>query len=183
MVSTNIFAAELNSIQNDNIRTQVLRVLQHVHEKFFRVPASSTSKYHPEYTAGEHGLYKHTCAAVAIANTLLEIDFYKTEFSDDLKDYIRAALILHDCCKRGKDFEYEYTVFEHPLLACDLITTVCGECEFTDAVTNLIKCHMGQWNTSKGSKIVLPLPLLPAQLFVHTCDYLASRKFIEVHID
>ena len=176
------FETELATIVNNEIRSQCEKVLSAVDKQFFIAPASSTGKYHPDYALGEGGLYRHTCAAVKIANSLLELDGYKKDFSEDLQDYIRAALILHDTCKSGIVWESEHTVFEHPLLVKELMLQVLGDCEFTQTVDDLVKTHMGQWTTSKYSKIVLQSPQSAAQLFVHTCDYLASRKFIEVKL-
>ena len=42
---------------------------------------------------------------------------------------------------------------------------------------------MGEWNESKRSSVVLPKPETDIQKFVHMCDYLASRKDIEVLFD
>jgi hypothetical protein len=43
---------------------------------------------------------------------------------------------------------------------------------------------MGQWNYDyKSKKAVLPKPKTGKQFFVHMCDYLASRKFLEVNFD
>ena len=39
---------------------------------------------------------------------------------------------------------------------------------------------MGEWNKGKGNDKDLPKPTTNAQKFVHMCDYLASRKDIEV---
>lgn len=114
---------------------------------------------------------------------MLELEWYNKLFTDSVKDYIRAAIILHDCCKSGIEFKREFTCHEHPLLACELIENTLGKCEYTEAVSNLIKTHMGQWTTNKRSKIELPAPETTVQMFVHTCDYLASRKFLEVKFD
>ena len=48
---------------------------------------------------------------------------------------------------------------------------------------NAIASHMGQWNTNSYSDVVLPKPKTKYQIFVHMCDYLASRKFINVEFD
>lgn len=42
---------------------------------------------------------------------------------------------------------------------------------------------VGQWNTVRYSKVVLPTPKTKYQKFVHLCDYLASRKFLEVNFN
>lgn len=177
------FVNELKSINNDSIRNCTEKVLEKVNEKFFEEPASSTGKYHPEFAQGKGGLYRHTCAAVKIANELLSLDYFDKLFDDDTKDYIRAALILHDSCKSGINFEREFTCHEHPLLACQLIDDVIGFGDYSFRVCNLIKSHMGQWTTSKRSETVLPAPESREQMFVHTCDYLASRKWLEVKFE
>lgn len=47
-----------------------------------------------------------------------------------------------------------------------------------------IASHMGQWNTDyKSGKEILPKPSSPLQKFVHQCDYLASRKYLEVNFN
>ena len=47
----------------------------------------------------------------------------------------------------------------------------------------MIESHMGEWNTNSYSNVVLPLPITKHQKFVHMCDYLASRKFINVKFE
>ena len=42
---------------------------------------------------------------------------------------------------------------------------------------------MGQFNTNSYSTVVLPVPNNKNQRFVHMCDYLASRKFLDVKFD
>ena len=52
----------------------------------------------------------------------------------------------------------------------------------------MIKCcvtsHMGEWNKDYIThKEILPLPQTKIQKFVHLCDYLASRKLIEINFE
>lgn len=47
----------------------------------------------------------------------------------------------------------------------------------------MIESHMGKWNTNKFSKVELPLPRDEYQRFVHRCDYLASRNYMNVKFD
>ena len=42
---------------------------------------------------------------------------------------------------------------------------------------------MGAWNKDFDGNEVLPIPRTKYQSFVHMCDYLASRKFINVEFD
>ena len=39
---------------------------------------------------------------------------------------------------------------------------------------------MGEWNKDFNGNEVLPLPKNKYQRFVHMCDFLAAKKFIEV---
>lgn len=182
------FKEELQTICNDNVREYTQQVLERVNDKFFHAPASSSGKYHPKYTLGDGGLYRHTRAAVKIANSLLETTTFNN-FASIQCDYIRAALILHDTCKSGIDWTSEHTCFEHPAFACDLIFDTLkdnsneSEQEYQMNVTRLIACHMGEWNTSKYSTMKLPVPISDDEIFVHLCDYLASRKFIEINFE
>ena len=42
---------------------------------------------------------------------------------------------------------------------------------------------MGRFNTSEYSDVILPIPKTPEQKFVHMCDFLASRKVINIEFD
>ena len=45
----------------------------------------------------------------------------------------------------------------------------------------MIESHMGPWNTDyKTGEEILPKPRTAIERFVHMCDYLASRKFLDV---
>lgn len=167
------------------IRSLVENCLKAVPDYFWTMPASTTGKYHPEYTLGEGGLVRHTKAAVWIANELLRLDMFKriSHFSDE----IYAALILHDTIKKGMDGS-AYTTTDHPLRASEFVQKIADDTSWGDyapvrTICNLIETHMGQWNTDYDGNEVLPRPRTPEQVFVHMCDYLASRKFITVELD
>ena len=55
--------------------------------------------------------------------------------------------------------------------------------EQIDFVADCIKTHMGPWITDYDGNEVLEKPSTKYQNFVHMCDYLASRKFLEVEFD
>ena len=48
---------------------------------------------------------------------------------------------------------------------------------------SVISSHMGPWNTNSYSNVVLPKPQSSHQRFVHMCDYIASRRFLDVKFD
>lgn len=172
------FKKELNLIQDEEVREQTRKVLERVNDEFFHAAASSTGKYHPSYALGDGGLYRHTQAAVGIAKCLMDLDMFDY-FTPVEKDYIIAALILHDSCKSGIEWDSKYTKHEHPVLAQQLIDETLGNCEFTVVVGALVASHMGQWNRNFRSRTVLPVPETDAAKLVHVADYLASRKFLE----
>ena len=97
---------------------------------------------------------------------------------------MRVAGIMHDSMKSGTDEDYarsKYTKFEHPILAANNIRKMSGlPDDEIELIATTIESHMGQWNTDRRSKTVLPTPENKYQKLVHLADYLASRKDIEV---
>lgn len=176
---------EIELIKDEELREFAKYCMERVPEYFFHVAASSTGKYHPDYTLGEGGLVRHVKAAVKIADCLLSL-----EQNQGLnRDCIIFALIFHDCLKHGKE-DSGYTVHEHPELAADFISDMYDEypnanCLYNDQINNICECidsHMGEWNTSTRSDRILPKPRAEEEQFVHMCDYLASRKFITIEV-
>ena len=47
----------------------------------------------------------------------------------------------------------------------------------------LIESHMGKWNTNKYSKVVLPIPKNELEKYVHRCDFLASRSYLNIKFE
>lgn len=172
------FKNELDLIQSEKVKNLVKLALIKTNDKFFEVPASSTGKYHPNFASEKGGLVKHTKVAVLYGNFIINVEC--SNVHDDEKDLVIAALILHDSCKSGVNFENKYTAFTHPLLVEELlINDLKGSTlELWKKINKLIVSHMGQWNTSKKDKEVLPKPETKLQKIVHIADYLASRKEI-----
>ena len=75
-------------IKNKNIRKFAIDMVSILPDYFFVVPASSTGKYHPEYSLGEGGLVRHTKSAVLIAKTLLDLDRLPTQ--KELREFFLA---------------------------------------------------------------------------------------------
>ncbi|MEG2412601.1 MAG: hypothetical protein RSA29_17005 [Clostridium sp.] len=191
------FKAEIDTISNPDLKVFTRWCLEQLPDYFYEVAASSSGKYHPGYTQGEGGLIRHTQAAVRIANELFKCETIQ-KFTDDEKDIIRVSLLLHDGVKHGTNGS-SHTVATHPLevvkyledryfevdeetLSDEVIEIM--EVDMWYQITECIKSHMGQWNTDyKTKEEILPKPETELQKFTHLCDYLASRKMLEVNFN
>lgn len=93
---------------------------------------------------------------------------------------------MHDSVKRGIP-EERYTKFDHPLLASKLIKdnkeSLSLSEEELNLLTSMIEAHMGEWTTDYSGNEILKKPTTKYERFVHMCDYLASRKFLNVKFD
>lgn len=177
---------EIEYIKNNRIKNACTEMVKLLPDYFFEVPAASTGKYHPAYAAGEGGLLRHTKGAVRIAIEILSDPSTGDKYTDDEKDMMIMALILHDGLKSGMPKE-KYTRFDHPLLMADYIMDneeVLGlEVEEIEFICDAIKTHMGVWTTDYNGVEVLEKPKTKYQNFVHLCDFLASRKCILLPFD
>lgn len=195
------FQKELDVIRgyDEDVANAAAIMLNLLPDYFFVVPASSTGKYHPNYALGPGGLTRHTKAAFGIGASLLSLEQYDDNYfaGEDIiaplskiKALILVSLLNHDGCKSGKtDGKSTYTMYDHPLLVGELLTEnyalMSEHINKADLhfVTSLIASHMGQWNTNRSKVEILPKPKTNAEQFVHLCDYLASRKFLEYVFD
>lgn len=154
----------------------------------------------------EGGLVKHIKATVGIAYSMIDSDVLKgllktekDEFNSNLyADVVYAALILHDCCKPD-DTPKHSTRFDHPLVGAELFvktfkkyikeaTLFEGDVDYfkkaIPLVSQCIKSHMGIYTTAPYARgIVLPKPSSVLEWFVHSCDLLSSRKYLEFDFD
>jgi len=181
-----VFNTELKYIKNKKYRDNLEIMLNLLPQYFFKVAASSTGKYHPSFSLGEGGLVRHTKVAVKIAYDLFQDEAITNVFTQDEKDMMIFALILHDGLKHGLE-EQKYTVFDHPLQISKLIKDnydkLSLSVEEIKFICSSIESHMGPWNTNQYSDVVLPVPRNKYQKFVHMCDYLASRKYLDVKFE
>lgn len=177
------FKVELNYIKDKRIQEACIYIINLLPDYFFEIPASSTGKYHPEFASSKNGLVKHTKVAVRFAYELFNIENINNKYTSVEKDLIIMALLIHDGLKSGIVKE-TYTRFDHPVLIADLVEKNKEHLSLTDdeinKLTSMLKCHMGGWNTNNYSDVVLPKPKDKLENFVHMCDFLASRKVINV---
>lgn len=180
-----LFSNELNYIKNVRIRNSAESLINKIPDYFFHEAASSTGKYHPNFSQGEGGLLRHTKAAVRIAKELLSTKTFGDFYTNDEKDLILLALIMHDSVKRGDN--EQYTRFDHPLLASKLIKENKKNTELKEEeiklLCSMIETHMGEWTTDYSGKEVLKKPKTKYQRIVHLCDLLSSKKFLDIKFD
>ena len=179
------FKKELFYIKDNRYRNSVSKLIELIPDYFFTVAASSTGKYHPAFSLGDGGLLRHTKVAVKIAYDLLQDKIFGDKYTDNEKDLMLISIILHDSIKHGFE-DSKYTKVEHPILAANFVKDNQDQTEFTDEeinfISNCIISHMGPWNTDYLThEEILPLPKTKYQNFVHMCDYLASRKYLNVN--
>ena len=182
-----VFKYEYLYIQDEDLRSDAKYLVSHLPDYFFIVDASSTGKYHPKYAQGEGGLTRHVKSACKFAYEMLSNPIIGKPYTSRDKDLIIIALLIHDGLKYGKGEKEKYTRFDHPILASEYVKENSENLKMNDEdilkVANSIASHMGPWNTNSYSDVVLPLPKVPMEKFVHMCDYLASRRFINLDFD
>lgn len=199
MKTSELFEKELKLIKNEHMRNIVAATLDASPECIQVIPASSSGRYHPEYSLGDGGLSRHIKATVGIAWSMISSDVLngllnKKDYSNIYEDIVYASLILHDCCKPD-DTPKHSTRFDHPLVGAELFVKTFKEYVKDAAlkdgdmnyfkiaiplVSNCIKSHMGIYTTAPYAKgIVLPRPSNNLEWFVHLCDLLSSKKYLE----
>lgn len=184
MIKEACFMTEYRYINDVDVLLSLKYLVDILPDYFFEIPASSTGKYHPSYALGEGGLLRHTKVAARIAHELLMNDSIGNIFTDHEKDLIIMALILHDGLKSGLE-KTQYTQVNHPLLISDFIKKNAHNLKINNddikLLCRMVETHMGPFNKDFKGNAILPVPEDKYQKFVHMCDFLASKKFINVN--
>ena len=186
LIKKDVFKKELSYIKNSKYKENALILIDLLPDYFFEVAASSTGKYHPSFSLGEGGLVRHTKAAFKIGYELLNNESIGNIFNQEEKDLMLIAILLHDGLKHGIE-KSKYTVAEHPVIICDYIKENKDKLTLTDNeimfICNVIESHMGPWNTDYKGNVILPKPSNKYQKFVHMCDFLSSKKFLDIKFE
>lgn len=182
-----LFKEELNLFLYPNIREYAEKAIGYLPDYFFEIPASSTGKYHPEYTGGDGGLIRHVKACMRFAVELFRVEAFST-LTEVQRDLVLVSLLLHDGWKSGA-LKEKYTADDHPVIAVnqlrenDVLNKLMTE-QQREEVYSGIETHMGEWNTfRKTGKEFAPKPTSFTQRFIHFVDYTCSRKMFEVNFN
>jgi len=174
-----VFKNEIEKIQNEEYRDFIKFYLDEYTPKYFySTGASSSGKFHPQFSQGEGGLVRHTQAVVLFAEAFLELSSYKY-LNDEYKDYVYMACILHDTAKYGLNDEITAEDYANHAENASFNVNKAWLEFFNNSAPELllmaIKAHMGQWSTCRDDR-----PFTTIDRVVHLADYMASRKFIDI---
>lgn len=186
-----LFENELSLIKNKDLKEFVKFVLHNdLQSNFFYLPSSSTGKYHNSQDNGYQGLVRHTKKCVQIAKDLMNLEQWG--FNDEDKDIVICSLILHDGAKYDEDVTFNedgsltgYTKVTHPFDMSKKILQYLEIFKFDKRLFKIAMCietHSGQWNMDKDGNVIADKPKTKLQEFVHLCDYIASRNYLEFGI-
>ena len=180
MKNIKLFERELSLIVDEDLRMAVKAYLldpDYVPDYFWTDGASSSGKYHPKMSQGVGGLVRHTKAVVMFAEELLRMSSY-AYMSEEYKDYVIAACIIHDTVKYGAD-EFDKAEYKnHARNAASAFIRYCADFDFPTPhflLLNAVRSHMGQWSTEREDR-----PFTNVDRCVHMADYMASRSFIDI---
>ena len=184
-MKSDVFKTEINYIKDERLKENLITLLNLLPDYFYEIPASSTGKYHPEFSLGEGGLVRHTKVATKIAYTLFG-NHSVQNFTSHEQDLLLISIILHDGLKCGIT-KNQYTKFEHPVIMSnfikDNIDKLTLEDEEIEFICSVIETHMGEWTKDYNGNEMLRKPTSKYERFVHLCDYLSAQKFLNVKFD
>ena len=177
-----VFKVELSKISNQEVRISTETLLEMLPDYFYEIPASSSGKYHPQFSLGNGGLVRHVKVALRILEELFKDEAFGI-YDEYTKDLMRMALMLHDGFKSGIS-NTGHTCNEHPVIMSDFILNnkdilLISEND-SKFVSDLIRSHMGPWNKDIEGNVIMPAPKTREELLIHLCDYIASRNFLNV---
>lgn len=163
---------EIGRITDKEIKIFVLKALKEADEKFWKVPASSSGKFHPIEDLNDGGLIRHLVKATRITYHL-SVFF---SLSDIDRDIVLAATILHDIQKNGIPWA-DGTDYRHGYIAYEWLNKFELKEEYKAKILSCVRYHMGKWSQPNSEIERASKPEL-MELIVQLSDYIASRKDI-----
>lgn len=180
MNKSDFFEREIQFIEDINLQDFVRFFFnEKCGDWFWKSGASSSGKYHPQFTKGEGGLVRHTKAVVWVCEELLRMSSY-VYMRAEYKDYARVACLLHDTCKYGMGNDENKDCYKnHGALASVQIMLAWREffpeTPCPELLLMAIRSHMGQWTENRDDR-----PFTNIDRLVHLSDYIASRPFWDI---
>jgi len=176
---------ELDKINNEELRRVVKDIIaKKCDDKNAEGPASSSGKYHPQFSLGKSGLIRHTKVVCLFTERILSM---MPQYDDkEAWDIPYAAAILHDLKKFVKD--QEHTQSEHPLLMGNEIREFGvffgGELKVKlDLIADIVDSHMSRWNTDKTGKKLGETPTKFEHYIIAIADMISATRNIKIEFD
>lgn len=139
---------EANSISDKPLKDIVRTALECLPAQCWEIP-SSGSKHHLADEREPWGNLRHTIRVIRLAEVLA----VSVNLDQPQRDVLKAAAILHDCCKRGMRAEHDHTVEEHPMLVRNYLTSIgLITKDIYHLLAQVLECveqHMGRWGPVK----------------------------------
>jgi hypothetical protein len=133
---------EINEIDDPDISILTTSALQQLcPEYFWKVPGSSSGKYHPEDHRKEMGLWLHTKRAFTQFERLSSSYLEQGKITEEERDYGRSAILLHDIYKYGLPKE-KHTVRDHDVIAAQELRDFGG---VPEEIVGCVESHNGPW--------------------------------------
>lgn len=180
------FKNELNFIKDEDLKKFLEVAIENMEDYVFTREASSTGKYHPLSDLGEGGLLRHIKTVFYLGVELLKLEHYQAIFTEHEQDLLLISLLLHDAKKYGDNEERKHTKVNHPLLCSNWLLSEIFDGLISEEdrkiICDCVLAHSGQWNTNKNNEEILPKPTDKRTFFVHLCDYISSRRFLNVDL-
>lgn len=180
-----LFMTEIEKIIDPKLKRAAKQMVKDAPEYFWKIPASSSGKYHPKCDLGDGGLVRHSIMVSKVADDIITAEIFCRDTQEN-RDIVRVATLFHDFYKNGEANNLgEYgttTVHTHPIIAANFVEEHLKIAKVDtfkiDIICDCIRTHMGKWCASKYSSVVLDTPKTDFERLVHTADYIASRKYI-----
>lgn len=140
---------EIELINNDEIKRQVEEAfLDHCPTYFWKIPASSSGKYHQNDVVSKYGLWLHTKRVFTIGERLARSEKHRDELTAEEHDIIRASLLLHDLFKQGlPPRDNNHTSDDHDLVARNYLER---KMDIDERILDCIESHNGGWGEGKN---------------------------------
>jgi hypothetical protein len=179
--SISIFNQMVTSkIKDEGVKKFTERCINDFPDYFWVAPSSGSGKYHPADEFRHGGLVLHVKRVVKTVELLAdmhELNYYE-------KDVLISAAILHDSWSKGLDpsEDNNYSDRYHALYPSDKFPYPAYSSEFMrestyDDIMSCVIGHMGRWSVNRWINIDKKLPKI-----LHTADFIASRRDIEVKL-
>lgn len=182
MDKNKIFKNYIETFETKEIKNYCIDMINESPEYIWRIPSSTSFKYHNRTQCQPGGQLYHILMACEIMNYILGLKYIKEKiYQPKKRDCLRTAILLHDMQKTNGG---QYTVHEHPIIAQKWIEETSVEhdidIKLKQYIGRLVASHSGEWITSNKSSIVLPEIENDEQFLIHLCDYLGSRNNIDM---